>query len=54
MRENERGVYCGLGVGKHARVPGCKYMHYILENVSLTARMEDIMGALKGDIKDVG
>ena len=29
-----------LGVGKRARVPGCKYMHYILENVSLAARME--------------
>jgi hypothetical protein len=43
-----------LGVGKRARVPGCKYMHYMLENVSMAAQMEDIMGALKGDIKNVG
>ena len=54
MRENEQGVYCGLGMGKRARVLGCKYIQYILENVSMTARMEDIMGALKGDIKNVG
>ena len=36
-----RVVDCGLWVvGKRARVPGCKYMHYILENVSMAARME--------------
>ena len=27
-------------VRKCARVPGCKYMHYVLENVSIVARME--------------
>jgi hypothetical protein len=41
-------------VGKRARVRGCKYTCYILENLSMAARMEGIMGALKGDIKNVG
>jgi hypothetical protein len=55
-RENEcirRGDAVWV-VGKRARVPGCKYMDYILENVSMPAQMEGIMGALKGDIKNVG
>ena len=37
------GKTSGIGVGKRARVPGCKHMHYILENLSMTARMEGIM-----------
>jgi hypothetical protein len=43
-----------VGVGKRARGPGCKYMHYILKNVSMAARMEGILGALEGDIKNAG
>jgi hypothetical protein len=36
-------VYCGRGLWVWANArggPGCKYMHYILENVSMAARME--------------
>ena len=36
-----------MDVGKRTRVPGCKYRCSILENVSMAARMEGIMGALK-------
>ena len=41
-------------MGKRARVLGCKYMHCILVNIPMAARMEGTMGALKGDIKNVG
>ena len=58
-RKRAGGVYCGLGVGcGQTRVRGCpgvnKYVHYtVLENVSMAARTEGIMGTkvLKGDIK---
>ena len=39
-----------MGCGQTRGVPGCKDMHYILENVSMAARMEEIVGVLKGDI----
>jgi hypothetical protein len=35
-----RGILRVRVVGKRARVPECKYMHYILEDVSMAARME--------------
>ena len=41
-------------MGKRARVPGCKYTCYTLGNLSMAARMEGIMRALKGDIENVG
>jgi hypothetical protein len=56
-RENERGVYCVLArvVGKRARGPRCKYMHYILENVSMAARMEgDYSMTLKMGLRGLG
>ena len=44
VRENERGVYCGLVVGKRARVLGCSTVNTcttsILENLSMAAQME--------------
>jgi hypothetical protein len=42
VRENERGYTAAWVwvVGKRARVPRCKYMHYILENLSMAAQME--------------
>jgi hypothetical protein len=36
----KRVYSAGMGMGKRARVPGCKYMHYILENLSMAAQIE--------------
>jgi hypothetical protein len=50
VRENERGYTAAWVwvVGKRARVPGCKYTCYIVENVSMAARMEGDYGGTKG------
>ena len=38
-RAGKRVYSMGMGVNKRARVLGCNYMHYILENLSVAAQM---------------